>query len=253
MQIRRNPETTGVVIGLTLLGAGILLILLPPLLGVDMMQAGFALQSGGFFLVVAGLVTTALLGYRARRLKAIWGGSRLLAHWVYDPGQLEAQVAQDLRDTQARNRGLLLIVALFFLVFTLLFIWIGVASGEGDRMPLFAGLMAAALLVVAAFAFGMPYLQRRRALRSSGEVYLAENGLWLNGTLHTWDPPLAALDEVRLVEDGAQARLVFALRSLSRASATLYQAYRVEVPVPPGQEAAARRVEQHFRERPRPA
>ncbi|MFO7697613.1 MAG: hypothetical protein R6X16_10725 [Anaerolineae bacterium] len=57
------------------------------------------------------------------------------------------------------------------------------------------------------------------------------------------------LDGVQLVEEGPQARLVFDLRSLSRASATMYQAYQVEVPVPPGQEDAARRVEGQFRER----
>jgi hypothetical protein len=140
----------------------------------------------------------------------------------------------------------LLVVAIFFVIFTLLFVVIGIASGEGDHMPVFVGLMAAILLIVAAFAFGMPYLQRHRAINSSGEVYVAENGLLINGALHTWDPPLAMLDEVRFTEDGSQPHLVFSLRSLSRANATLYHSYRVEVPVPPGNEAAARRVEQHF-------
>ena len=258
MRIRRNPEFTGVVVGLVILGAGALLILLPLLLDMDMMQTGFALQSGGFFLVVVGLITTVLFGYRVRRLKAILGGSRLLAHWVYDPVQLKDQADKDLQSTKARNRGLLLIVASFFAFFTLLFVVIGIVSGEGDHMPVFVGTMAAVLLVVAAFAFGMPHLQHRRALGSSGEAYVAEDGLVINGALHTWDAPLAghsygALEEVRLVEDGTQPCLVFSLRSLSRASATLYQAYSVEVPVPPGNEAAARWVEQHFRERPLPA
>ncbi|MBN1811276.1 MAG: hypothetical protein JXA14_05525 [Anaerolineae bacterium] len=248
MPIRRNPEFGGVVVGLVLLGGGVLLILLPLLLDMDMMQTGFAMQFGGFFLVVVGLITAVLFGYRVRRLQAILGGSRLLAHWAYEPAQLHDQADKDLQSAQARNWGLLLIVALFFAAFTLLFVVIGIFSGEGDNMPLFVGIMAAILLIVAAFAFGMPYLQRRRALRSSGEAYLAEHGLWLNGALHTWDPPLAALDEVRLLEDGPQARLVFSLRSLSRANATLYQSYSVEVPVPPGQEAAARRVEQYFQE-----
>ena len=252
MQIRQGPEFTGVVVGLAILGVGVLLILLPLLLDLDMMQVGFALQSGGVFLVVVGLVTTAISGYRVRRLKAILSGSRLLAHWVYEPAQLQDQADKDLRSTKARNRGLLLVVALFFVAFTLLFVGIGVVSGEGDQMPLFVGLMAAALLVVAAFAFGAPYLQHRRALRSSGEAYVAEHGLWINGVLYTWNPPLAALDEVRFVADGTPARLVFNLRSLSQASATLYQAYSVEVPVPPGQEAAARWIEQHFQEHPQP-
>ena len=252
MQIRRNPEFTGLVTGLVILGVGVLLILLPLLLDMDMMQAGFALQFGGFFLAIVGLITTGIFGYRAHRLQAILSGSRLLAHWAYDPAQLQDQADKDLQSAKGRNRGLLLVVALFFVALTLLFVVLGFFSGEGDHMPLFVGIMAAALLCVAAFAFGMPYLQRRRALRSSGETYVAEHGLFINGALHTWDPPLAMLDEVRLVEDGTQQRLVFSLRSLSRASTTLYQAYSVEVPVPPGKESAARRVEQYFRERHRP-
>ena len=125
MQIRRNPHASGVVAGLVLLGVGVLLFLLPLLLDMDMMQAGFALQFGGGFLAVVGLVTTAILRYRANRLKAILSGSRRLAHWVYDPAQLQDQADKDLQSAKARNRGLLLIVALFFVAFTLLFVVIG--------------------------------------------------------------------------------------------------------------------------------
>ncbi len=249
MNMRRNPEVAGLIAGLAILGIGVLLILLPPLLDLDMMQSGFAMQFGGFFLAVVGLIVAAIFFYRANRLKAMFRGSRVLAHWVYDPVQLRDQADTDLQSAKERNRVLLLIVAVFVVACTLLFVAIGFSSGEGDNMPLFVGIMAAVLLIVAAFAFGMPYLQHRRALRSSGEALIAENGLYINGALHTWNPPLATLEDVQLVEEGAEARLVFSLRSLSRTSATLYEAYSVEVPVPPGQEAVVREVEQHFRER----
>lgn len=249
MNTSRNPEVKGLVAGLAILGVGALLILLPPLLDMDMMQAGFAMQFGGFFLIVVGIITAAIFGYRAYRLKAMFHGSRLVAHWVYDPMLVRDQADRDLQSTKERNRGLLLIVAVFIVACTLLFVVIGSLSGEGDNMPSFAGIMATVLLIVAAFAIGMPYLQHRRALRSSGEAVIAENGLFINGALHTWNPPLVMLDDVALVEDGTQARLVFSLRSLARTSVTAYEAYSVEVPVPPGEGVMARRVEQHFRER----
>lgn len=252
IKIRRNPEVMGLVVGLVILGVSALLILLPPLLDVDMMQSGFALQFGGFFLAVVGSITAAIFGYRVYRLEAIFGGSRLLAHWVYDPLQLRDQADRDLRSARERNRGLLLIVAGFMAACTLLFVVIGSLSGEGDNMPTFVGIMVAVLLIVAAFALGMPYLQHRRALGSGGEALIAEHGLFINGALHTWDPPLAMLDGVALAEDGGQAYLVFHLRSLSRTSATAYEAYSVEVPIPSGQEAAARRVEEHFQARSQP-
>lgn len=249
MNVRRNPEVAGLIAGLAILGIGIVLILLPPLLDLDMMQAGFAMQFGGFFLVVVGLIAVAIFWFRANRLKAMFRGSHLLAHWVYDPLQVRDQADTDLQSAKERNRVLLVIVAVFIVACTLLLVAIGFSSGEGDNMPLFVGIMAAVLLIVAVFALGMPYLQHRRALRSSGEALIAENGLYINGALHTWNPPLATLQEVRLVEEGAETHLVFSLRSLSRTSATLYETYSVTVPVPPGQEAAAHKVEQHFRER----
>ena len=70
--------------------------------------------------------------------------------------------------------------------------------------------------------------------------------MYINGAVHIWGAPLAGLDGVSLIEDGTEARLVFSLRYRTGIGAT--EAYTVEVPVPRGQEEAARRVEEHFRE-----
>ena len=253
MKSGRNTEATGLIAGLAILGAGVLMMLLPPVVGLDGMRGGFAVQFGGLFVFLTGLITAGIFGYRARRLDAMLRGSRRLAHWVYDPLQVREQADRDLRSTKERNRFLLLIVTVFMVACTLLFVLMGILSGEGDNMPLFAGIMGAVLLIVAAFAFGMPYVLHRGALRSSGEAIIAENGLFVNGALHTWNPPLAMLDEVTLVQDRSQVRLVFNLRSLSRTSATAYDAYSVEVPVPPGREAEAQRVEEYFRQLNLPA
>ncbi|MFN2168283.1 MAG: hypothetical protein ACK2U9_18735, partial [Anaerolineae bacterium] len=125
MNLRRNPEVTGLIAGLAILGVGVLLILLPPLLDLDMMQAGFAMQFGGFFLVVVGLIVAAIFGYRANRLKSMFRGSRVLAHWVYEPVQVRGQADADLQSAKERNRVLLLIVAVFVVACTLLFVAIG--------------------------------------------------------------------------------------------------------------------------------
>lgn len=124
-------------VGLVILAAGALMVLLPPLLDVDMMQAGFALQFGGIFLVLVGLITAAIFGYRANRLQATFRGSRVLAHWVYDPVQVRDLADRDLKSTKEKNRVLLLILAVFVVVCTLLLVVIGFLSGEGDNMPIF--------------------------------------------------------------------------------------------------------------------
>lgn len=246
MKTRRNSETTGLIIGVIITAAGGLLILLPFLANLNMMGGGYALLFGGFFVALIGLVTAGMFGYRAARLNSIFSGEKLLAHWVYDPAQVEKQAQRDRQETKSANLGLFLVIAGFMLACVVLFTVYGYASGHSDSMPWFIAGMAGVLLILAAFAFGMPYVQYRRAVRSTHEAYVAENGLYINGALHTWNAPLAALDGVSLVEDGAEARLVFSLRYRTGIGAT--ETYTVEVPVPPGQEETARRVEEHFRE-----
>ena len=245
-KMHKNPEMTGVLAGAALGMVGLVLILLPPLAGMDMMALGYALQFLGLFLVIVGLVTATVFGLRVRRLNSLLAGRTLLAHWVYSPEQLRTQAERDFQETKKRNRILFLIVAGWMVACIVLFVAIGFWQGQEDNLPVFVGIMAGVLLVVGAFAWGMPHLQRRRALRSSGEAYIADNALLINGVLHTWDRPMAGMDGVSLVEDGGPLRLEFHLRSLSRTNATLYEPYTVEVPVPPGEEATARRIEEHF-------
>ena len=246
MKTRRNSEITGLIVGVMITVAGVLLILLPFLAHLDMMRGGYALQFVGLFFVLVGLVTAGIFGQRAARLNSIFSGEKLLAHWVYDPAQVERQAQRDRHGTKKANRALFLVIAGFMLACIILFATYGYTSGQGDSMPWFIGGMVGVLLLVAAAAFGMPYVQYRRAVRSTGEAVIAANGLYINGALHVWNAPLAALDGVSLVEDGAEARLVFGLRYRTGIGAT--EAYTVEVPVPPGQEEAARRVEEHFRQ-----
>jgi hypothetical protein len=247
--MKRNPEMVGVWSGLVILVTAGACILLPLWTGMDLMQGGFALQFLGIFLFIVGAVVLALYGYRARRLAAMFRGQKLLAHWRYDPVQAQAQAQRELAEARQRNRALLLVVGALLVACTLLFVVYGFLQGEGDDMPLFVAIMAGVLLVVAAFAFVMPPLQYRRARKTGHQALVAEDGLYAGGVLHTWNAPLARLDAVTLEEEGGQARLVFHLRSLSRTSATAYQAYTVEVPVPPGEEGTARRIEAHFRDR----
>ena len=251
MKTRRNTEATGLIIGVMITAAGGPFILLPFLTNMDMMEGGYALQFVGLFLILIGLVTAGIFGYRAVRLRSIFSGEKLLAHWVYDPAQVEKQARRDRQEIKKANLLLFLVITGFMLACIILFVLYGYMSGQGDSMPWFIGGMVGVLLLLAAFAFGMPYVQYRRAVRSTHEAVIAPNGLYINGALHIWNAPLAGLDGVSLVEDDAEARLVFSLRYRTGIGAT--ETYTVEVPVPPGQEGTARRVEEHFRESNLPA
>ncbi|MBN1136571.1 MAG: hypothetical protein JXM73_08290 [Anaerolineae bacterium] len=251
MKTWQSQEITGVIVGVMIAAAGGLLILLPFLADMDMMAGGYALQFVGLFFILSGLVTAGIFGHRAARLNSIFSGKDLLAHWVYDRAQVERQAQRDRHRTKKTNLSLFLVMAGFLLACVVLFTVYGYASGQGDSMPWFIGGMVGVLLLLAAFASGMPYVQYRRAVRSSREAIIAANGLHVNGALHIWNTPLAALDGVSLVEDGAEARLVFHLRY--RTGIATAETYTVEVPVPPGEEETARKVERYFREANQPA
>jgi len=245
--LRRNSEITGRTVGLVVALIGVLLMVLPPVAGMDGFYGGFALQFLGFVLLVGGLITAGILARRVRRLESMLRGQEVLARWDYDPRLQREQAERDLATTRGRNLLLLLIVAVLLIACTVMFVIIGFMQGEEENMPAFVALMLGILVVVAFFALVMPTLQYRRALRSGGEAIIAANGLYVSGVLHTWQGPLAAMEGVDLVEDGGQARLLFNLRSLDRTGPMGYRRYTVEVPVPPGEEATARRVEEHFR------
>jgi drug/metabolite transporter (DMT)-like permease len=240
MDLRRNPEMRGVAAGAGLGLAGLLLLVLPSLAGMDGMSGGYALGLAGLLLVIVGAVTAAIYAPRAARLGAILSGRGVLARWSYEPIEVERQAGRDRRALTRRNGALFLVMAGWIFACMALFTVIGYVNGQGDDMPLFLASLAAVLAVLAAFAFGMPVLLARRARHSDRQAIIAVDGLYLNGAFHIWDAPLSRLDGVELVEDEDGARLVFHLRA--RTSPGLrYEPYTVEAPVPPGEEEAARR------------
>jgi hypothetical protein len=240
MNLRRNVELRGVLAGGGLIIAGLLLGIVPSLAGMDGMSGGYALGMFGLLLVITGLVTAAIYAPRAARLRAILSGRNVLAHWTYEVSGVARQAERDRRALSGRNRALFLVVAGWMLACMVLFTGIGVLNGKGEDMPLFLAIMAGVLLVVALFAFGMPHLLARQALRSKGEAVIATDGLYLNGAFHPWNAPMSALDGVEWIEDEEGTRLAFHLRA--RTSPGLrWEPYTLEVPVPPGEEEAARR------------
>jgi len=247
--LRRNSEITGRTVGLVLALVGVLLMVLPPVAGMDGFDGGFALQFLGLFFLITGLITAGIFAHRVRRLESMLRGQEVLAHWAYDPRLQAEQAERDLAATRGRNWLMLILVAVLLIACTAMFVVVGFMEGEEENMPGFVAIMLGVLVVVAFFALVMPALQYRRALRSGGEAIIAANGLYMSGVLHTWESPLAGMESVELVDDGGQARLLFNLRSLDRTGPMGYRQYTVEVPVPPGEEATARRVEEHFRHR----
>jgi len=235
----RNPEWTGLSVGLVLVALGMLMILLPPILQMDMMRSGYGIACLGSFVLLCGAITCIFYVKRVRTLDRILAGQGLLTHWKYDTRRFEQHAHRTLVARKATNRIYFLTMAFFFVLCTALFSIAGWLNGNEDEMPLFIAIMAAILGILALFAFGMPYVEFRATHRSAPDAWIATDGIYINGGLHTWRGPMEKLDSVELIAKSDEPRLVFNLRYLSRMG---WIDYPVEVPVPPGQEEAAQRV-----------
>jgi len=206
----------------------------------DGMSGGYALGMLGVLVLISGLVTVAIYRPRVRRLEQLLAGQGTLAHWVYDPPTVERQVERDRSAQLGRNRWLLRVVLIWLVVWTAVFVATDLVSGDGDGLPVFLAMMAGIGLILTAAALGLPRLYARQALRSSREVYIGTHGVYINGAYHSWAAPLARLDSVALVDGWPDLFIRF--RMQHRVAMGQYQTESVQVPVPPGQEDAARRV-----------
>jgi len=91
---------------------------------IDGMSGGFALAFISFFLAISSGVVALLFLHRARVTDTILADPSPLAHWTYPEEIALASVGREYQEYQGRNRamfiiigGMLVVVALFFLIF----------------------------------------------------------------------------------------------------------------------------------------
>lgn len=234
---QRNPENTGVVVGLVTAAVGVTMIVVPGLAGMDMMGGGYALNFIGIFVVIVGAVVIVFYRARAATLQKILAGENLLAHWHYEPGEWQRYAGAEFEREKTEKR------ALFWLV-TAITVVIGGACliFDPEAGKWVALVLIGMLAILAVLAFGAPHLEYRRNQRSAGEALISPDGVYLNGRLHLWNRLGSRLVGVSLVE-GDPAAIEFTIAYPSR---TGTQEDVVWVPIPRGQEAVAQQVIAHF-------
>jgi hypothetical protein len=204
---------------------------------IDGMGGGFALAFVSFFLSVSSVVVALLFVTRARVMDRILSDPSPLAHWTYAEEVARAGVEREYRDYQERNRamfivigGMLVLVALFFLIFV---------SDGGVETGLFLLVFALFLFVVSRIT---PWLERRRAMNAPREAVITRDGLVYEGVVYPFRSFLVWWHGVRLreAEKKEPAVLVFSFSQL--VGRFIIQPFDVVVPVPKGEEAPAERI-----------
>jgi uncharacterized membrane protein len=235
-----NRQKTGLWIGVGIVLIGLAGIVVPSLMGVDGMSAGYALGCLGLFVVIVGLVTAFVYARRLQALKRILAGEGILAHWTYTEAQGKQQVAAQYKAAAGQNRALFLIMLFWFVLITGVLIAYD-HSRSGEVSWPFAGSMLGVVVLLAVVAWLAPRLQRRQAQRAGQEVIICRGGLILSGAFYTWEGPLNRLGGVSFSEEPVEPALEFSIRSaswLGSSSATEV----VRVPVPADQLETARQV-----------
>jgi len=208
---------------------------------IDGMSGGFALAFVSFFLAVSSVVTALLFVYRARVMDTILADASPLAHWIYPEEMARASVEREYRDYQERNRamfiligGMLVVVALFFLIF--------VEEG-GYETGLVLLAITALLFVVSRVA---PWLEWRRAVTASHEAVITRTGIVYEGSVYPFRSFLVFWHGVsfKKAEKKNPAALVFSFTQL--VGRFIVQPFDVVVPVPPGEEEKAGRAVQEL-------
>ena len=226
----------------SILVGGIALVVLPFLYfgGEDGMPALFI----GFFVVIAGIIGMAMFGFQASSVSKMMRGKGLFAHWTYDPEEWRRYTELAFRADQSGKRGLLVLVSLIILVVGGGF-WLMVRDEAAAWVFLFLlGLIALLWLIVLL----VPRLAYRRNLKGPGDVYIGTSGIYLNGSVHSWNLPGSRFESVKYVAEPMPA-LVFVYSYLMSAGRSMFlfrQHAAVPVPVPKGRESEARMIAGRF-------
>jgi hypothetical protein len=240
---RKNPQKVVALVGLGVALAGGFLVALPFLVGMDGMSGGFALSTGGLFVAICGTVVAVVYASRARALGRILLGKDLLAHWKVDPKTQRLAAEADYEEERKEKWTLFLVVAGITLVIGLVFLLLDREVGWIVFLVLL-GVLA----VIALVAWAGPRRRLRLSRRSTGDVYITPDGAYANGAFHTWTLLGARLEGARF-EEGSPALLEVAYSAPVRFGR---QGYVMRVPVPQGEEEAARRVVDELNRRAAP-
>jgi hypothetical protein len=220
-----------------LAGAIFLLVCILSYTTIDGMSGGYALAFISFFLAVSSAAVALLFLHRARMMDRILANPSPLAHWTYPKEMACASVEREYQDYRERNHamfiligGMLVVVALFFLIFV---------SEGGLETGIFLLAFTAFLFVISRLA---PWLERQRAIHTPGEAVITRDGIIYEGSVYPFHSFLVSWDGVSFRKEDKKnyAALVFSFTQL--VGRFIIQPVDVVVPVPPGEEEGAGKI-----------
>ena len=204
---------------------------------IDGMNGGFALAFVSLYLAVSAIAVAGLFTYHARVMDTILSGTHVHAHWTYPEGEAERSANREFREYQERNRGLfwvvggmLGVVALVFLVFV------------GDGGVETAALLFLVIIIIFIVSKIAPVRELKRALKTSHEAYIADNGIIYEGTVYPFHSFLMKMTGIGFHEGNQKKPAVIVCSFTQLIGHYIIQSFEVAIPVPAGYEMRAREI-----------
>lgn len=203
--------------------------------GIDSLFNLFSIIAGASLLMVAGVII-----WGSHReivlLRPLLEGQRYLAHFTYSADEWRRYVEWNFSEEMARSKSIWWYLFAVTLVSGAIFLGIV----ESDNALWIIGVLSGALMSLATvLAFVFPALIYRRDCAQSGEVYIGQQMVYLNGSVHCWGASGARLESLEFkAEPLPHLLLIYSVRQtmIKPVVYTYWASASVRIPVPAGQE-----------------
>ncbi|NLF89039.1 hypothetical protein GX563_09485 [Candidatus Bathyarchaeota archaeon] len=231
-----NPPKRHATISFIIAVAAAVMIFVPESVGIDGFNGGFAISFISIVIALTfGIVGFIFLGW-ASKVSGIQRGEGILAHWIYTPEFWAAYTEEEHQEEYSEKKGLFLIITAIALFFGVLF-WV-----FDEEAGFFVFLVMLGLIGLCFLAWQYSVWSNYRSNRSSGskEVFITRDAIFMNNRLTTWKTALANFEDASFDANRRIPVLIFEYSQYTGRAGR--QQYCTRVPVPPGQELAARHV-----------
>lgn len=200
---------------------------------VNVFEGGGAAFMVGIWIALSSLLLYRFFRRRARVLDDMIGEIGVLAHWQYDSGFM-AKERQELTADQKMIKVMGMVMGSIFWV-------IGLVAflSNPDKMGLFALFMG----MVGGLLFGVArwraWALSRTDIYQPAEAVFTANGAYYDGQLMVWGRRPRSISIISANKTGVQRLQLRTGGHRNRQS--------MDIPIPPGEEARARQLEQRFR------
>ncbi|HNW98146.1 MAG TPA: zinc ribbon domain-containing protein [Bacteroidales bacterium] len=211
--------------------------LYPFISDMDMFEGGGAMIMIGLVMFITSVIVTPFYFKRASRLSRILSGQNVLVYWVYSPEEWREYTSEELKQRKSEKWALFWVITVIaFVVNTIM----SIIHPDGIIIFLFVQVGLMLLIALTAFlSYKLPDNQNRKHL---GQVIIAKDGIYLNGSYHSWVGMSARFERVMISDDNKILHFVYS--AMSRYSR---DEYTVNVPVPNNELPAALKIIGYFK------